>query len=113
MELAMRDLNIDVLRKELEYRKKFMLEKQKELHKAKNENAYLLGVAEDYNTYKNYLINQKREQLKALKLISEYISETSNTMDTTEHLLQESRMNQKEILADIEKIKSEINELIQ
>ena len=112
MELAKRDLNIDVLRKELEYRKKFMLDKQKELERAKFENAYLTGVAEDYNTYKNHLINQKREQLRALKIISEYISESSNTIDTTEHLLQESRMNQKEILADIERIKSEINELL-
>lgn len=113
MDLAIKDLNIDVLRKELEYRKKFMLEKQKEIHKAKNENAYLLGVAEDYTTYKNHLVKQKRAQLIALKTISEYISESNRNINHSEHLLQESRMEQREILADIEKIKSEINELIQ
>lgn len=112
MNLAIRDLNIDALRKELECRKRFMLEKHREIEKTKDENAYLQGVAEDYMTYKNHLLKQKREQLRALKTISEYISETSSNIKQSEHVLQESRMQQREILEDIEKIKSEINELL-
>ncbi len=112
MKLIVKDLNIEALRKELECRKSFMLQKQKELSKIKNENAYLLGVAEDYNTYKNHLLQKKQEQLRALKTISDYISKTSHNIEQSEHVLQQSRMQQREILADIEKIKSEINELL-
>ena len=112
MKLIVKDLNIEALRKELACRKRFMLEKQREIEKTKNENAYLQGVAEDYNTYKNHLLQQKREQLRALQTISNYISETSINIKQSEHVLQESRMQQREILADIEKIKSEINELL-
>lgn len=112
MKLAIRDLNIESLRQELQCKQKFMLDKQKELERTKNENAYLIGVAEDYTTYKNHLINQKREQLRALLAISNYISETSRNIDMSEHLLHQSRMEQSEILADIERIKAEINELL-
>ena len=61
-------------------------------------------MAKDYNTYK-IVLQQKREQLRALQTISNYISETSSNIKQSEHVLQESRMQQREILADIEKIK--------
>ena len=89
-----------------------MLEKQRQIERTKLENAYLEGIAEDYNTYKNALLKQKQQQVNALKTISEYISESNRNINQSEHLLQQSRNEQREILSEIKKIKLEIQELL-
>lgn len=111
MELAERDIKIDILKRVLEERNKFLMDKNKEIQRSSKDNTFLLDVAEDYAKYYNTIKKQKLEQQNAFELLSKYISDTSKVIGQTEEALRQSNEQQRQISAQIHRLRKEINEI--
>lgn len=112
MELAKRDIKIDILKRVLEERNKFLIDKNKEIQSTSKNNTFLVEVAEDYSKYYKAIKQQKIEQQNAFELLSKYISETSKTIGQTKEALQQSKVQQEQIMTHIQRLRKEIDEII-
>lgn len=112
MDLAVRDRNIDILRQVLEERKQFLVDKHREIRKVSEENKLLIDVAEDYSKYHYIIKKQKMEQCAALELISRYISDTAGTLEQTEEVLAQSKLQQQQIQSQISRLREDIENLL-
>lgn len=112
MELVIRDKNINILRHVLEERKAFLMDKHREIKQVSNENKLLIDVAQDYSKYHYIIKKQKMEQCAALELISKYISVISNTVDQTEDVIAQSKLQQQEIQSQIKRLREDIENLL-
>jgi predicted RND superfamily exporter protein len=112
MELAKRDLTIQMLKDEIACRKKLLLKKVKELYSVENENEFLGEVVSDYSRYKEYIIKEKQQQYEALQIILNYINTLTKDINTAEQVLSESNYQQKMIYKELSTLKREIDDLI-
>lgn len=112
LELAERDLHLQQIEQEIRNKKKLLVKKKKELDKKHSLNQYLENVKNDYSTYYNYIINEKKQQYNALLLLKEYMGD----LVKTEHLVDEQKRtakhDQRDIIKEIDKVKTELDELI-
>ena len=110
--LATRDLKLIQITEEIQNKKKLILKKKKELEKKKSVNTYLEIVSNDYNNYYNYILEQKQNEFKAMKLLNDYVSDLVNTDKLVDNQLRLAKHDQKEILNEINKIQRELNNII-
>ena len=113
MDLAIRDHMIFQMKAELENRKKMLCMKIRELKETVRENGLLNQVLADYNKYNQHIVKQKQEQIEFLYMLHEYIDKISRDIHTTSNLLKESKMEQREILKEINTLRHEIDDLIE
>jgi hypothetical protein len=111
MELAKRDLYILQMKTILQEKRKFLLDKYKDLSSTQKENKFLIDVVEDYIKYLKYIKEQKYQQYEALRIIAEYVERISNDTNITEELLKKSRIDQS-IIFQVKKELDEITEQI-
>ena len=112
MELAKRDMKLDILKQVLEERNRFLMDKNKAIQQSSKENTYLVEVADDYARYYKSIKKEKSEQQRALELLSNYINKTSKTIDQTNASLEQGKIQQQKILAHIERLRKEIDAII-
>jgi chromosome segregation ATPase len=112
MELAKRDSNIAQLKQELEYRRRYLLDKAKEVHEVSRENLFLVDVAKDYMSVLGPMRREKEAQIKALEELTSYISQVTSDINESEHLLDQSRQQQTELRREIESIQGQLREMI-
>lgn len=113
MEVAKRDLVLLSMHKILDDKRRFLMLKTNDVQKASQDNEFLLEVAQDYSKYHTYIQQQKIEQMKALELLSDYISKTTNTLQQTEEVLAQSKKQQEHISHYIRRMRQEIDEMIE
>jgi len=107
-----RDLCLLQIETEINNKKMLLLKKKKDLDKKQQINHFLNGVTKDYLKYYNYILNEKQEQYKMLIMLKEYL----NNLIKTENLVDEQRRtanhDYKNIIQEIGKVKSELDDLI-
>lgn len=113
MEVANRDLVLLSMHKILDDKRRFLMLKTNDIQKASKDNEFLLEVAQDYSKYHTYIQQQKKDQIKALELLSYYISKTTNTLQQTEEVLAQSKKQQEHISHYIRRMRQEIDEMIE
>jgi hypothetical protein len=112
MELAIRDHQIFQMKAELENRKKILCSKRKQLQRNSTENNVLNQILEDYNNYNNHIFSQKQQQIDYLNMLNDYITSITSNLIQTDHAMKESKYEQREIIKEINKLRVELNELI-
>jgi len=113
MDLATRDHKIFQMKAEIENRKKMLCAKRRELIKNTKENTFLKDVADDYNKYNNHIISQREKQIAFFQLLNQYIDDITGEMHITDGKLRESRIEQREIMKEIETLKNEVDDLVE
>lgn len=111
--LAERDLYLLQIEGEIKNKKKLLVKKKKDLDKKHKLNNYLSGVKEDYSKYYDYILNEKQQQHKALQLLDDYINNLINTERLVNDQLRIAKHDQKDIIREIDKVKAELDELIE
>lgn len=111
MDLAKRDMAIKNMMTELENRRQLLKGKYKELQNASKENELLKDVLEDYLIYYNTSKDEKIKQYEALNKTLEHIDMIMMEPTTNEEMLRNSKIDQKEIMNEMKRIKSEIDKL--
>jgi hypothetical protein len=117
-----RDVYIIIERKEQQFlkvqkllaeKKKLMYDKHEFVSKESINNKFLEMVKKDYEKYNNYILEQKRQQIDSLETINKYIDELNKTNQLSKYNLQDSKVEQKKILNEIQKIKTDLDEIIE
>jgi hypothetical protein len=111
--LAERDLHLLQIEAEIKNKKKLLVKKKKDLDKKIKLNEYLSGVKSDYSKYYDYILNEKQQQYNALNLLKEYISDLIKTEHMVDEQLRTAKYDQKEIVQEIDRVKDELDELIE
>ena len=109
MELAKRDMEVDILKQVLEERNSFLLAKNKEIQQSSKYNTFLVEVADDYANYYKSIRKEKIEQQRELELLAKYISDTSKSIDQQNDSLEQCKIQQQKILGYIERLRKEID----
>jgi hypothetical protein len=111
--LAERDsylLQIDI---EIKNKKNLLFKKKKDLDKKHKLNQYLSGVKNDYYKYYDYILNDKQKQYNALVLLNKYIEDLINVEHLVDEQLRTAKHEQKYIVHEIDKVKTELDKLIE
>jgi hypothetical protein len=112
MSLAKRDLQILQLEKEIKNRKQLLVNKKKELEENYKLNHYLEGVKKDYNKYYESTIKEKQQQYDALMLLKQYLDDLISSESLAKEELRTAKHEQQTIIKEINKIKTELDDLI-
>ena len=109
--IAILDNKESFMRNMIEGQQYEMDENFKKVREKQKQNKFLTGVVEDYIKYYKYIKKQKVEQEDALRIISEYIDSISQDTEITKGLLEQSKDDQKHILAKMKQIKREVDKI--
>jgi len=112
MNLAIRDKTIIALQAEISDRRQMLIDKYSELMETSQENEFLQGIVEDYGQYYAYIVKQKQDQINSLETIYRYLEGIMENMSLTERSLKEAKYEQNEILAELTRIKSELDGIV-
>ena len=110
--LGDRDTYIKQIEDQIKEKRQSLINQRGYLNRTIKENEYLEGVRNDYKKYNNYVVKQKEDQIKAMKILNQYIEDIKVSGKLTEHDIEETRKEQQEILNEIDTIKNSLNELI-
>ena len=111
--LAERDLHLIQIEQEIMNKKRLLVKKKKDLDKKQKLNQYLDGVKIDYTKYYDYIVGEKQQQYNALMLLKEYMTDLMKTEHLVDDQLRTAKHDQKDIIREIDKVKVELDELIE
>ena len=96
----------------IDTKRNFLLEKQKKLRFITKQNHFLEEVKNDYSKYYGYVAEQKQNQIKALQLLENYISDLTKSGSLTRHNIEDAKEEQRKILREMKQIKSSLDSII-
>jgi hypothetical protein len=110
-DIAKNDTNIYNMKCILEKKKQLLLHKNREVKELAKQNAFLNNVLSDYEKIKLRILEEKRKQQDAIKIISKHISQISKNMNKEDYHMKHLQDDQSVLLEELEKIKREMNEV--
>ena len=113
MSLGERDNYLVQLEKQIQMKRKFLLEKRRVLEENVRENQFLEVVRNDYQKYYEYIHGQKQKQLQSMNLLNEYLRDLMVSGDLTEQDIQNTRREQREILEEMDHIRKDLDKIMQ
>jgi hypothetical protein len=108
---AKNDTNIYYMKCILDKKKQLLLYKNKEVKELAKQNTFLNNVLSDYEKIKLRILEEKRKQQDAIKVISKHISQLSKNMSKEDYHMKHLQDDQSVLLEELEKIKREMNEV--
>jgi hypothetical protein len=109
LSLSERDTYIMKIEQQMEAKKKMLLEKHETIFKSTKFNNLLEDIRKDYQTYYNYIIEQKKQQIEALTILNEYIHQLTKNETLSENNRKDAKFEQKKILTEINNIKNNMD----
>lgn len=111
--LAERDLHLLLIDEEIKNRKNLLIKKKKELDEKYKLNSYLNDVKQNYSKYYNHILKEKQREYDALLLIKEYMDKLIITEDLLDEQIRIAKHDQNDIIKEINKVKTELDNLIE
>jgi hypothetical protein len=112
IDIAESDKNIYNMKCILEKKKQLLLEKNREIKNLAKQNSFLNKVLSDYEKIKLHILEEKKKQQSAIKIISRHISQISKNMNQEDYHIEQLQDDQSMLLEELEKIKMEMNEVM-
>lgn len=109
---AKNDTNIYNMKCILEKKKQLLLHKNREVKELAKQNAFLNNVLSDYEKIKLRILEEKRKQQDAIKIISKHISQLSKNLNKEDYHMKHLQDDQIVLLEELEKIKKEMKEVM-
>jgi hypothetical protein len=113
MSLANRDKFLDLIENEINLRKKLILNKSKKIDKKLKVNNFLEDVKQDYINYYKYIVEEKKQQYNSMLVIKQYLDDLIKSEKLANDQLYNVKLEQNKILHEMDKIKIELNKLIE
>lgn len=107
-----RDLCLYDIEEQIVSRRQLILEKTKEIKKKEKLNHFLQDVASDYKKYYDYIIQERQQQYDSMKTLQVYLDDLMKTEKLASYELKQAKRDQKELLKEMDKIKLELDKLI-
>jgi len=97
----------------IDQKRKYLLEKQMYIQHLEKQNKFLREVQNDYNTYNQYMVKQRQDQILAMHILNEYIQDLAISGKLTKTDLEDARQEQANILKEIGKLKGSLGTIVQ
>ena len=97
----------------IDQKRKYLLEKQMYIQHLEKQNKFLREVQNDYNTYNQYMVKQRQDQILAMHILNEYIQDLAISGKLTKTDLDDARQEQANILKEIGKLKGSLGTIVQ
>ena len=112
LSLSERDLYLVQIEEQIKERRNLILQKTKAIEKKQKVNHFLEGVANDYKKYYEYIVNEKQKQYEYMQLLQTYLDDLMKTEKLAHHELKHAKRDQREILREMDTIKSELDKFV-
>jgi hypothetical protein len=112
-DIAENDKNIYNMKCILENKKQLLLYKNREIKELAKQNSFLNSILSDYEKIKLRILEEKRKQQDAIKIISKHISQISKNMNEDDYHIEQLQDDQSLMLKELEKIRMEVKEVMQ
>jgi hypothetical protein len=96
----------------IDAKKLMLLEKQRKLNRISKQNRFLEEVKNDYSKYYSYISQQKKDQIRALEVLDEYIKDLTLSGKLTKNNIEDAREEQHKILREVKTIKKNLDYVI-
>ena len=96
----------------IDAKKEFLINKQKKLRFISKQNKFLDAVKNDYVKFYGYISQQKRDQIRALEILDEYIKDLTLSGKLTKHNIEDAKEEQHRILNEVNSIKESLESII-
>lgn len=96
----------------IEAKRNMLIDKQKKLRFITKQNQFLDAVNHDYEKFYGYISQQKRDQIKALEVLDEYIKDLTISGKLTKHNIEDAKEEQLKILRELNLIKESLDTII-
>lgn len=96
----------------IDAKREMLLEKQKKLRFITKQNQFLDAVKSDYEKYYAYIAQQKKDQIRALEVLDEYIKDLTVSGKLTKHNIEDAKEEQSKILREVGSIRSSLDSII-
>ena len=113
LSLSERDLLLMKIKDQIDNKKNLLIRKSKALEKKQKVNHFLENVKGDYEKYYNYIVNEKKQQYYAMSLVKQYLDDLIKIEKLTDSEIKKAKYDQKVILNELDKIKHELDEIIE
>ena len=110
--VAKRDLKLLQLEEEIKKKKEFLLKKRKELEKKEKLNLHLAIVKKEYDNYYEEELETKKKELNAMSVLNDYMIYLENQNHLVNNQLIVAKYDKKHISKEINKIKKELDNLM-
>lgn len=97
---------------QIERKRQMLIEKQKKIKQMERQNQFLGEIKNDYSKYYTYIAQQKRDQIKALEALDEYIKDLTRSNKLSKNNIEDSKHEQRKILHEIGSIKKGLDGLL-
>ena len=112
--LMLRIMNSDEkfmhLQEQIENHEQLQLKNSMNLNAMTKENHFLEHVKEDYKKFSDIIVQQKRDQINALKMLDDYIS--GITKDLSKNNVDDAKYEQKRILKELREIQKNLDTIL-
>jgi len=96
----------------IEAKKNMLAQKQKKLRFIARQNHFLEVVKNDYENVYNYVVQQKKDQIRALEILDEYIKNLTLYGKLTKHNIDDAKQEQAKILKELNLIKQNLDSIV-
>lgn len=96
----------------IEAKRNFLINKQKKLTFITKQNKFLEEVKNDYHKYYGYIVQQKRDQIRALEVLDQYIKDLTLSGKLTKNNIEDAKEEQRKILREVNSIKGSLDSII-
>jgi len=107
-----RDDRFIQLQQLIEAKEQMLINKQKKLCFITKQNKFLEEVKNDYQKYYIFIEQQKRDQIRALEALDEYIKDLTLSGRLTKHNIEDAKAEQLKILREVKSIKNGLDSII-
>jgi hypothetical protein len=113
LNLADRDNYLTQIENQIQAKRNLLLEKRKTLESTVGQNQFLEGVKNDYQRYHSYIIKQNQDQIRAMNILNQYLGDIIVSGKLTEKDINNTRREQDSIIKEMDKIKGDLDKIIQ
>lgn len=96
----------------IDAKRQLLINKQKKLYIIAKQNKFLDDVKNDYEKFYGYISQQKRDQIRALQSLDEYIKDLTLSGKLTKHNIEDAKEEQNKILKEINLLKENLDSVI-
>lgn len=96
----------------IDAKRDLLIQKQRKLKFISKQNRFLESVRNDYQRYYDYIAQQKRDQIRALQALDEYIQDLTRSGQLTKHNIEDAKEEQMRILREVNNIKKSLDDII-
>ena len=97
----------------IDKKRKYLLEKQMYIQHLEKQNKFLRDIRNDYNTYNQYMVKQRQDQILALHILNEYVQDLAISGKLTKTDLDDAKQEQANVLSEINKLKGSLGTIVQ